>query len=239
MKSWFVKFYFTLSLLGFGCSEEYDAPVFEAENQVSNYPCDPEGSMMGIDLSQHNGTINWEKLTSSHPEIKFIYLRSTVGYKQDSRYLEYLKSAQKHEIPTGAYHYYWPNRSVTQQFKNFRDHMNLNNHQLIPVLDVEKPSLKGAEHLRRGIYTWLKLVEAEYGVKPMIYTNMAFYNEYLKGYFNEYPKWIAAYSRCPESIDWTIHQFSETGILDGISRAVDLNYCPFGLLDTLMVKCHD
>jgi GH25 family lysozyme M1 (1,4-beta-N-acetylmuramidase) len=61
----------------------------------------------------------------------------------------------------------------------------------------------------------------------------------LKGCLLEYPKWIADYSRCPEAIDWTIHQFSETGSLDGISEAVDLNFCQFPLLDSLMVANHD
>ena len=34
----------------------------------------------------------------------------------------------------------------------------------------------------------------------------------------------AAYSRCPSSVDWDIHQYSETGRLSGVSGNVDLNY---------------
>ena len=49
-------------------------------------------------------------------------------------------------------------------------------------------------------------------------------NKHLKGNVSDYPNWIAAYSRCSSSIDWDIHQYSETGRLNGIPGKVDLNY---------------
>jgi len=188
------------------------------------HDCNITDSILGIDVSHHNGPIDWEVLHEHHPEIEFVYIRATVGLNKDSKYEEYVNGVKQVGIKTGAYHYYWANRNSTVQFNNFKSRVKKGDHNLIPVLDIEKPSKYGPTNLRRGLSNWLKLAEEEYGVKPMIYTNLSFYNEYLRGYFNEYPKWIAAYSRCPSSVDWDMHQYSETGTVRGIKSNVDLNY---------------
>ena len=33
----------------------------------------------GIDISHHNGLINWGKVTREHPDIKFVYIKATEG----------------------------------------------------------------------------------------------------------------------------------------------------------------
>ena len=40
---------------------------------------------------------------------------------------------------------------------------------------------------------WLEIVENHYGVKPIIYTNVDFYNRNLGSEFDNYPLWVAHY----------------------------------------------
>lgn len=219
------NFLFFLIFSFIGCTNKEFSPQYE-EVSLGNYPCSISDSILGIDVSYHNGPIDWTTLKDNHPEIEFVFIRATVGLKKDPMYQEYLAGANDVGLRNGAYHYYWSDRNSTIQFYNFKRTVDLSIHNLIPVLDVEKPSKFGDDNLRRGVANWLRLAEEEYGVKPILYTNLNFYNQHLKGYFNDYPLWIAAYSRCPSTVDWDIHQYSETGQLNGIPSKVDLNLTP-------------
>ena len=195
-------------------------------NYKGNFHCSVSDTVFGIDVSHHNGIIDWETLKLNHPEIEFAYIRCVVGPgRVDNKYVKNVVGAKKVGIKTGAYVYYYANRNSRAQFSNLKHQVLMVQHELIPVLDIEKPSKYGPENLRKGLANWLHLVEDEYGVKPAIYTNLGYFEEHLFGYFNDYPKWIAAYSRCPSNVDWDIHQFSETGRFQGIDGFVDMNYC--------------
>ena len=180
----------------------------------------------GIDISHYQGKINWDKVkTSSHP-IEFVFIRATMGKnRKDSKYLENWNNAQKHNYVRGAYHYYRPNENSTKQFNNFKSVVRLEPGDFIPILDIEKESIFGRKNLRKGILNWLRLAEEAYGVKPMIYTGLSFYNHILKGYVDNYPIWIAAYSgkHRVKNTDWIFHQFTEKVIVNGIREYVDGN----------------
>ena len=180
----------------------------------------------GIDISHYQGKINWDKVkTSAHP-IEFVFIRATMGKnRKDSKYLENWNNAQKHNYVRGAYHYYRPNENSTKQFNNFKSVVRLEPGDFIPILDIEKESIFGRKNLRKGILNWLRLAEEAYGVKPMIYTGLSFYNHILKGYVDNYPIWIAAYSgkHRVKNTDWIFHQFTEKVIVNGIREYVDGN----------------
>lgn len=203
---------------------------------LANYPCSIEDTILGIDVSYHNGRIDWKALKANHPEVEFVYIRCAVGHNRvDTLYKYNVRSAREVGIKTGPYVYYFANSNSTAQFKNFKDHVLMDEHDLVPVLDIERQSVYGVDNLRRGLSNWLQLVENEYGVKPAIYTNLGYFEEYLYGYFNEYPKWIAAYSRCPSNVDWDIHQFSENGRFIGAEGYIDMNYCEQSSFDKFLI----
>ncbi len=80
--------------------------------------------------------------------------------------------------------------------------------------------------IQKGVATWLQLVEESYGVKPIIYTNVHFYEQYLAGVFDDYPLWVAHYFApgAPRvQRDWVMWQHSERGRVNGIKTAVDFN----------------
>ena len=182
--------------------------------------------IFGIDISSYQGKINWKKMqTSKHP-IKFVFIRATMGSDGKDKYFEYnWQNVKKYNYVRGAYHYYRPHENSTTQFNNYSSVVNKNENNFIPILDIEKESIYGKENLKKGILNWLKLAEKKYGVKPVVYTGLTFYLKNLKGYIDNYPLWIAAYSgkHRVKNIKWTFHQFTENVYVKGIKTKVDGN----------------
>lgn len=181
----------------------------------------------GIDISHYQGLINWDEVRKSHHPIEFVFIRATMGHNGKDAYFDYnWKKAKEKEYVRGAYHFYRPHENSTKQFNNFKKHVSIAPGDLPPVLDVEHYSKFGAENLRTGILNWLRLAEAHYGIKPIVYTGSHFYNQILRGHIEGYPLWIADYSRPHHrlnNIDWKFHQFTERVRIKGIASLVDGN----------------
>ena len=106
---------------------------------------------------------------------------------------------------------------------------------LPPVLDMEwnpfsptcatvrPPAREVQDQMRR----WLRLVEAHYGQRPIIYTTPRFYKENNLSRFDGYEFWLRTTAKTPAEAypgeRWTFWQYSSTGIIDGIKGEVDLN----------------
>ena len=182
--------------------------------------------IFGIDISHHQGRIDWSEMKTSHHPIEFVFIKATEGKTfQDPKFEDNWENAKKHNYIRGAYHFYNPNSKSTEQFENFSTIVNLEEGDFIPILDIEKESKLGRKNLRKGVLNWLKLAEQKYGVKPMIYTGLKFYQSTLKGYVDEYPLWIACYSGKYrlKNEKWTFHQFTENVRVKGIEPLVDGN----------------
>jgi lysozyme len=130
------------------------------------------------------------------------------------------------DISKGAYHYFVAGKSGKLQARNFIQMVKLRKGDLPPVLDIEQISGTPIPDLQREVKKWLDETELYYKAKPVIYTNIDFYNNYLKGPFDEYPLWIAHYLQ-PEKPrlqrKWMFWQHSESGRVNGIRTPVDFN----------------
>ncbi len=101
---------------------------------------------------------------------------------------------------------------------------------LRPVLDIEKGEEIGQEALSNWIHTWMEIVKDETGVEPILYVDSNFANNYLDSSINRYDLWIAHWRYNPELSpnigiwnDWQFWQYSEQGIVPGITGNVDLD----------------
>ncbi len=185
----------------------------------------------GIDVSKYQGNIQWEKLAKVNDNglrISFAYIKATEGSDNiDSKFARNWKNARKNNIVRGAYHFYNPNVNSAWQAKNFIRTVKLSEGDLPPVLDIEITGRYPADNTRKGIKNWLRLIEAHYKVKPVIYTSLSFYLKYLNDdVFSEYPFWIAHYYKHRLFLDrsrWTFWQHSDKGRVDGITGKVDFN----------------
>ena len=179
----------------------------------------------GLDISHHQGYIEWDSVATSKHPIQFIFIRATNGTRiLDREFHRNWEESRGKSFLRGVYHYYRPSQNSTNQFNFFKSHVYLRKGDLPPVLDMEENSWFGKDNLLRGVKNWLALAEKHYGVKPIIYTNRDFYLRYFNTKdFKPYHFWIAAYSgrHRVANIPWTFHQFTEEIYVKGIEGKVD------------------
>lgn len=179
----------------------------------------------GLDISHHQGYIDWDSVATSKHPIEFVFIRATDGSRiLDREFHRNWEESQGKNFIRGVYHFYRPNQSSTSQFNFFKSHVYLRKGDLPPVLDLERNSLFGRENLLRGVKNWLKLAEKHYGIKPIIYANLDFYKRYFTSKeFKSYHFWIAAYSGRDRisGLPWSFHQYTEHMYVKGIEGNVD------------------
>ncbi len=193
----------------------------------------PEGyEIHGIDISHHQGTINWKELRDNgmidkYP-IRFVMIKATEGASLiDRNFHDNFEQAREHGFTRGAYHFYSMRSSAKDQAAHFIKEVKLENGDLPPVLDVErKPQNQTDQAFKESILLWLRLVEDAYGVKPIIYTYYKFKMRYLSDpVFDQYPYWIAHYyvDKVEYKGQWKFWQHTDAGRLPGIKGDVDFN----------------
>ncbi|MEO8820405.1 MAG: GH25 family lysozyme [Ginsengibacter sp.] len=191
----------------------------------------PKGyEIHGIDVSRYQSTINWKEVKSMEDngiKIGFVFIKATEGTSiVDGQFRRNWLQAEAENIPKGAYHFFIPNRNVQKQVQNFIQIVNLKIGDMPPVLDVEKSRGLSVNDMQKAVKLWLDEVGQHYGVKPVLYTNIDFYNRYFQIGFEDYPLWIAHYLQ-PEKprLDnkWVFWQHSEKGRVDGIKATVDFD----------------
>ena len=180
----------------------------------------------GIDVSHYQSRINWDSIAAQG--VHFAFVKATEGETlADSLYCRNWAEMQRVDLLRGAYHFYRPTVPAERPARNFMNSVALDYGDLPPVLDVEVLDGVSKVELINGVKTWLFLAEIHYNVKPILYSNLKFYNKYLAGHFDEYPLWIARYSFREPTLacgsDWLFWQYGNRGRLAGIRGNVDFN----------------
>ena len=157
----------------------------------------PEGySIHGIDVSHHQGNIDWETLSRAEIDgepVSFAFIKATEGKGLlDENFNENFYEAREYGFIRGAYHFFTPSVSGREQADYFIKQVHLEEGDLPPVLDIERTGNLTTAQIRREALAWLRAVEASYGVRPIIYTYYKFKEQYLgTPEFDRYPYWIA------------------------------------------------
>ena len=191
----------------------------------------PEGyDIRGIDISHHQGKIDWEKLSKAHigqEPISFVFIKATEGKTLcDDNFKDNFEDAREHGFIRGAYHYFLPYVPARLQAKNFLSNVHLEGGDLPPVLDIEEAGNLSVEQVRQAAREWLAEVQKVYDAPPIIYTYYKFKQKYLDTEeFNWYPYWIAHYyvRKIQYKGEWKFWQHTDCGHLPGIKGEVDLN----------------
>lgn len=201
-----------------------------------------EGKIFGIDVSQYQGTIDWNNVEAIEEqfELKFVIVRATAGSRKvDLKFKKNWRNLTESMYIQGAYHYYRPDENSTDQANNFIKNVKLRKGHLPPILDIEKmPKGQSMDKLKEGLQNWLTIVEKHYGVKPIIYTGEKYYEDFLQEDFPSYQFWIANYNPWKEKIeaDYLMWQFTEKAKIHGIDELVDVNVFN-GNVDDLKKVC--
>ena len=179
----------------------------------------------GIDLSHHNGRIDWDLLEGA--DLHFVYLKASEGRDlKDSRFQDNWKEAVARGWNVGAYHFYRLCVPGKVQARNFMQSVEVRAGTLPPAIDLEYAHNCDPEGSRADtqaqIALFLDALEAEYGHRPVIYTTPEFHADWIAGQFDTYPLWIRSLGREPD-LPHAIWQYDMAGRVRGIDGPVDLN----------------
>ncbi len=191
----------------------------------------PEGySIRGIDVSHHQGNIDWEKLSRANigkEAVNFVFVKATEGKNfLDENFNDNFYEAREIGLIRGAYHYFKPGVPAKEQAEYYLKQVHLEAGDLPPVLDIEETGQLSKEQLQKAAKTWLDIVEKHYGVPPILYTGYKFRESYLNSKdFERYPYWIAHYyvSKLAYKGKWKFWQHTDCGKVGGIKGNVDFN----------------
>ena len=201
---------------------------------LNNWFVDEKNSTVGVDVSAHQAEIDMNTLKEQN--IEFIYIKATEGSTwQDDRFADNWENAKKAGLLSGAYHFFSYDSEGRSQAENFIKTVGPDlKGRLLPVVDVEYYGDKEQNppektEVVKELRIYLKMIEDEYGVKPLIYTRSDIYEKYLKGEFDEYKKWMSSvYTPLGWNYkdDWYIWQYLNRGELAGYTggeKYIDLN----------------
>ncbi len=204
----------------------------EQYHNLKNFgvPIPPGYKTHGIDVSHHQGRINWTEVAAMEVNgirISFAFLKATEGItRQDRQFKRNWEKAGEAGMMRGAYHFFHPSRDAAKQAENFINQVKLKPGDLPPVLDIEVSNRRSKKEIVEGAMEWCRLVEEHYGVKPIIYTSPGYYDKYLADEFKDYPLWIAHYhEELPRMHHrkWQFWQHTDKANINGIKGEVDLN----------------
>lgn len=178
----------------------------------------------GIDVSAHNGYIDFFKVTRAG--IEFVFIKASEGAEfKDKNFRANYRKARHAEIKTGAYHFFRFDVDGVDQAVNFLEAVGERKLDLGLVIDVEQQG--NPEGVDPALVVDRLTAMAEYlnlkGYRVMFYTNRSGYEKYLLKDFPGYPLWICSFSEHPFDADWTFWQYDHHGHVDGIRGDVDLD----------------
>ena len=195
-------------------------------------------SHKGIDVSKHQGNIDWAKVAADG--VEFAFVRAGLrGYGtegklvEDDTFEQNVTGALQAGLKVGVYFYSQAitEEEVLEEANLVLEKVKPYNIQLPIVFDVEKVSggkgranaLSVEERTHLAALFCQTIQDA--GYKAMIYHNMEMGTLMLDlGQLEQYDKWFAYYNDdLYYPYAYKIWQYSEHGAVDGINEEVDLN----------------
>jgi len=244
---------------------EYDVRTFGTISDKSvrrsfYFPDDAGDGLYGIDVSHHNGSINWS--TVAKLGVKFAYLKASQGTRyRDKTFVTNWAGAKANGVARGAYHFLSagvPGKDQAQSFLAIlKASGGLDASDLVPVVDVEwdMETVNGvkvdrwakysAAEIVKVVQEWMQEVTRVTGRHPIIYTAASWWNPRVGA--NEslraYAHWLADYRTSsiqrgkPASVNnhrFVVWQFTDAGRLSGGAQTFDINHLRSGKLSDLV-----
>lgn len=195
----------------------------------------------GIDVSYWDSGIDWPKVRATGQ--RYVFIKATEGdFYSDPTFDDNWAGAKSAGLLRGAYHFFRCNVDPKKQAEKFIAYVNTMDDQgeLPPVLDLETNDGQNKDKVISRAKTWIDLVEAEFGRKPIIYSGQYFLQDYFSApgggpppWAKGYPLWLAQYPNqyspgmmpyLPTGwFTWMFWQYSDKGQVNGINAAVDMN----------------
>ena len=196
----------------------------------------PDGvTAQGIDVSEHQGNINWDAVKASG--VDFAILRvgfgaPSFGGRTDYQFQRNISECERLGIPYGIYlySYAWDDGQAADEAAFVINNIAGHSPQLPIYYDLEDNSIiadgrQGGIASRASVFC-NRILNA--GYKVGIYANLNWFNNILTDpVFNSplWDHWIAQYNyQCDYAGKYSFWQYASDGNVDGISGSVDVNY---------------
>ena len=179
----------------------------------------------GVDVSAHQGEIDWDALSRSN--VRFAYIKATEGSTfVDQRFAANWRGAGHAGIRQGAYHRFSLCRTPQSQANNFFRTVPRTYGALPPAVDVENMDGCGPRRIdgKAVIGNFLDLLQAHYGVRPILYVTKQFHDAHA-GDFPRERFWIRSLYAPPafREAQWVIWQHHEAAHRPGVEAPVDVD----------------
>ena len=204
-----------------------------AKGKLESVPFPDSYDIHGIDISHYQEYVNWDNLRTISTQgdtinFTFVFMKATQGtWKEDVTFDGNWEDAHDHQLFCGAYHYFMPDQDAKRQAQNYISTVTLKRGDLPPVIDIEDARGKSKQEIVDGVKTMAQLLELRYGIKPIIYSNIAFIEDYLSDDFPDYYFWVAHYYQddlnISEEIHWLFWQHNDRAMLFGNDQRIDVN----------------
>ncbi len=188
-------------------------------------------SHVGLDVSHHQGDIDWPMVRGNDLPIDFVYIKATEGKDhKDTQFKQNWVGAMESGIRVGAYHFFTLCKTGQEQFENFKDSVPVDLRAMPPAIDLEfggncshRPTRK---ELLSSLDEFASRAQKHYGKNPVLYVTKSFYRHYLRGEDLPYSYWVRDLlwrPRIPTHKAWNYWQFTSRARVQGINTPVDLN----------------
>ena len=191
--------------------------------------------LKGIDVSKHQGIIDWEKVKKS--DIDFAIIRCGYGSDEvtqdDNMYFRNISECERLGIPYGIYIYSYALN--IEQAKSEAKHVLRLIKGYSPKLGIwfdmedadgykEKNGMPSNKILADICITFCETIK-DNGYNVGIYANLDWlYNKINDSRLDVYNKWVAQWNDvCTYNKKYVMWQYTDKGIVDGINGYVDMN----------------
>lgn len=190
--------------------------------------CATGAVVKGVDVSVYQGTVDWAKVQGAGIDFAIARVSDGTG-TTDTTFAANWKGIAAQKLVRGVYQYFEPAEDPVAQanllLAQVTDAGGFVPGDLPPVMDMEKTGGQSDATIQANMQSWLDTIEKSFGRKPLIYTNEST-STHFGGKFTTYPLWVASWGgTCPTMpvgfSQWVLWQYAATGIVNGISGAVD------------------
>lgn len=192
------------------------------------HPPDSAWPRQGIDVSHHQGRIDWAALPAQG--VDFAYIKATEGGDhRDRAFAANWAGAARAGIARGAYHFFTLCRSGADQAANFIAAVPADSAALPPAVDLEymgncagRPTVA---NFHAELASFIRRVEAHYRKPVLLYLTEEFDTAYQVSARVRRPLWLRSLVLEPDfgGRPWAVWQVSSLRRLRGIEGRVDWN----------------
>jgi lysozyme len=184
------------------------------------------GESYGIDVSHHQGSIDWTAVAADG--ISFAYIKASEGSDfVDDRFEENWDGAGRAGLRRGAYHFFTLCTPGIDQARHFLSVVTLDPNDLPPAVDLEiagncseRPA---ARSVRLELAAFVDTVERAARQPMLLYLGDDFEDRYGASGWLDRPLWLRRFLRRPSGQGRTVWQVMGYARIDGIGGRVDLD----------------